>query len=282
MGIKNSRVYEEIVAGEYHIHNIKKCLFSGNTKYHNAKVVEFEASGLALLLDERIQSCEIDEFVYNEAAVHPALLLHPNPKRVLCLAGGMGGIVREVVKHKNIKEIVVMDEDPEVSKIISEFLPHMKLQNNEDDRLSVLFGSCLEYLESCETFDVIILDSPDSFSDSPYAALFTEESYNLIMEALNPNGILAIQLGAVHPATMSAFFDKKCALSKKFSFVAPYHVEVHSLGTSWGFALASKYKYKLDNNIIAGIKNNPLINSLSFFDYIAYKRMFLWPKHLKK
>jgi len=41
-----------------------------------------------LLPDGKVQSAEADEFVYHELLVHPAMLLHPNPKRVFICGGG--------------------------------------------------------------------------------------------------------------------------------------------------------------------------------------------------
>ncbi len=40
-----------------------------------------------LLLDGKAQSAEADEYVYHELLVHPAMLLHANPKTVF-VAGG--------------------------------------------------------------------------------------------------------------------------------------------------------------------------------------------------
>ncbi len=42
-----------------------------------------------LLLDGKVQSAEADEFVYHELLVHPAMLLHPSPKRVFICGGGV-------------------------------------------------------------------------------------------------------------------------------------------------------------------------------------------------
>lgn len=41
-----------------------------------------------LLLDGKVQSAEADEFVYHELLVHPAMLAHPNPRKVF-ICGGM-------------------------------------------------------------------------------------------------------------------------------------------------------------------------------------------------
>lgn len=41
-----------------------------------------------LFLDGKVQSSEIDEWVYHECLVHPAMLHHPNPKTVFICGGG--------------------------------------------------------------------------------------------------------------------------------------------------------------------------------------------------
>lgn len=46
------------------------------------QVVESVPYGRTLILDGDTQSTQLDEFIYHEALVHPALLAHPNPKRV--------------------------------------------------------------------------------------------------------------------------------------------------------------------------------------------------------
>ena len=59
---------------------------------------------------------------------HLPLTSHPNPKKVLVIGGGDGGVVREVLKHETVEEVVLCDID-EVS-----FASHRE---------------CLMYLTSC-------------------------------------------------------------------------------------------------------------------------------------
>jgi hypothetical protein len=57
-----------------------------------------------LFLDGKVQSSEVDEWVYHELLVHPALVMHPNPKTVF-ICGGEGTwqppgvVVHGVVDH---------------------------------------------------------------------------------------------------------------------------------------------------------------------------------------
>lgn len=42
---------------------------------------------------------------------HLAMMSHPNPKKVLVVGGGDGGVLREVVKHESVQEAVLCDID---------------------------------------------------------------------------------------------------------------------------------------------------------------------------
>src|SRR6266850_2130924 len=42
---------------------------------------------------------------------HIPLASHPNPKKVLVIGGGDGGVVREVLKHESVEKVVLCDID---------------------------------------------------------------------------------------------------------------------------------------------------------------------------
>ena len=42
---------------------------------------------------------------------HIPLASHPNPKKVLVIGGGDGGVVREALKHDTVEEVVLCDID---------------------------------------------------------------------------------------------------------------------------------------------------------------------------
>jgi predicted membrane-bound spermidine synthase len=42
---------------------------------------------------------------------HLPLASHPNPKKVLVIGGGDGGVVREVLKHESVEKVVLCDID---------------------------------------------------------------------------------------------------------------------------------------------------------------------------
>ncbi len=48
---------------------------------------------------------------YQEMIAHLPLTSHPNPKTVLVIGGGDGGVVREVLKHESVEKVVLCDID---------------------------------------------------------------------------------------------------------------------------------------------------------------------------
>ena len=51
---------------------------------------------------------------------------HPNPKDVLVVGGGDGGVIREVLKHKSVERVTLCDIDEVGKRII---LPSSVLQS---------------------------------------------------------------------------------------------------------------------------------------------------------
>jgi spermidine synthase len=54
--------------------------------------------GRCLVLDGKMQSAQHDEYIYHECLVHPAMLMHANPKSVFVGGGGECATVREVLR----------------------------------------------------------------------------------------------------------------------------------------------------------------------------------------
>lgn len=86
----------------------KKIEFSGKTAFQDMDVMELGSFGRCLVLDNKLQSAQCDEFIYHEALVQPALLLHPNPKRVFIAGGGEGATAREILRHKSVEQVIMV------------------------------------------------------------------------------------------------------------------------------------------------------------------------------
>ncbi|RHY24289.1 hypothetical protein DYB30_008440 [Aphanomyces astaci] len=170
----------------------EEVLFHGKSDFQDVLVFKSETYGNVLVLDGVIQATERDEFAYQEMITHLPLYSHANPKSVLIVGGGDGGVAREVAKHSGVEKIVMCEIDPKVTEVSRKYLPKMSA-SLEDPRLTLLFQDAAEYLRSgeCGKFDVIIVDSSDPVG--PAEVLFRSEFYENLKNALNPNGIVSTQ-----------------------------------------------------------------------------------------
>src|SRR4030042_3664010 len=141
------------------IHSIKQVLYSGRTEFQSVDIVDSAEFGTCLVLDGKIQSSECDEFIYHEALVHPAMLSHPNPETAFIAGGGEGATLREVLCHKSLKKVVMVDIDQQVVEICRRSLPTIHQNSFDDPRAEIRFTDARKYLEETNnTFDVIIID----------------------------------------------------------------------------------------------------------------------------
>ncbi|MFA6716492.1 MAG: spermidine synthase [Victivallales bacterium] len=173
--------------------NIKvtKELYNKRSKFQDIKLYETESCGKMLTLDGIIQFTESDEFAYQEMMTHPALFSHPNPRRVLVIGGGDGGILREIAKHDTVEEIDICEIDEDVINVCKEYVPSLAC-GFDDPRVSVHIADGGIFIkERRNYYDAIIVDSSDPIG--PGEALFQQTFYEGMKSALAPEGIIAAQ-----------------------------------------------------------------------------------------
>lgn len=120
--------------------------------------------GLVLALDGRIQLTERDESFYQEMISFIPLNAHRNPRRVLIVGGGDGGVAREAARHSCVEHIDLVDIDGMVVNLSREYLPFMAV-GLDHPKVSVHVDDGFHFLKECvtkgEKYDVIITDSTD-------------------------------------------------------------------------------------------------------------------------
>jgi len=216
------------------------------SKYQEIVVADLEDFGRSLILDGYIQSAELDEYIYHESLVHPAMVLHPNPRKVLIIGGGEGATLREVLKHRTVERVVMVDIDEDVVNVAKHYLKQMHMNAFDDPRAQVIIADGKEYIEKCsELYDVIILDLTDPYSAEISKELYTEEFYRKVYERLTNDGIAVTQAGN------SFFFEDVYDfvlnnIRKVFPLVFEYNVWIPSFGYACNFILGSK-KYDPHN-----------------------------------
>lgn len=173
---------------------VSELLFEVKTEHQHLEIFQTPFLGRVMLLDGVVQTTEKDEFIYHEMMVHVPLFAHPNPKRVLIIGGGDGGILREVLRHKNVEHVTQVEIDGSVIEMCKEYFPNHSQGAFDDPRANIVIADGKAFVAECQdTFDVIISDSTDPIG--PGEVLFTSDFYQDEKTCLNPGGIMVAQNG---------------------------------------------------------------------------------------
>lgn len=225
---------------DVYYHGVRKVLLHKRTPFQEMWIVETGPYGKSLILDGVWQSSTGDDFLYHEALVHPACVMHGAPKRALVLGGGEGATNRELLKWKSIEKVVMVDLDGDVVAACKEHLPEMHQGTFDDPRVELVIRDAVDYLDATPAgWDVIISDLTDPIEDGPSFKLFTKEYFEAAKRALRPGGYFLLQAGPVSPPVMTMHVRLVSTLKAVFGNVLSYNIFVPILGHAWGFILAS-------------------------------------------
>lgn len=300
-------------------------------KIHTRTLSEFQKIdvietyfGKMLITDGKTQSAQSDEFAYHESLVHPPLIQSAllaggtdgsdKPRSVFIGGGGELATAREVLRHRSVERVVMVDLDGKVIEVCKEYLPEWGGEQVANDRrLELIVGDAHAYLKDCkEQFDVIIMDISDPIEAGPGIMLYTQEFYRHCTTLLTPNGVFVTQAGVAESIppdhAVDGNNDTSCfgpifnTLGTVFDCVVPYSSNIPSFGSDWGFCMAFNSKEPVSSwtNIApetidsaiekritdiesAGKDGNAgPTDVLMFYDGVTHKRMFALTKPLRQ
>jgi len=129
-------------------------------------------------LDHVMQSRRYGDSAYHETLVHPAMFAHDEPKRVAIIGGGEGATLREVLKHRTVEQVIMVEIDEIMVNVSRQFLPEWSDCSNiqgstgscfDDPRAQVYYEDAIAWfitrfgknakVDPAERFDVIIMDA---------------------------------------------------------------------------------------------------------------------------
>jgi spermidine synthase len=263
---------------------VTKVYAFGRTKYQTYLVVEFDDLGKALVIDGKTQSAVVDEHVYHESLVQPAMVAHGSPRSVLILGGGEGATAREALKFPSVNRVVMVDIDEEIVNACKELLPEWHRGAFDDPRLKLVIDDAEHYVNTTsEKFDVVIADLVDPEEGGPAWRLYTKEFYELLKSRLNRGGVFVTQ--ATSPTLTSkvhaTIFNTVKAV---FRHAISYYVYIRSFEGLWGFVMGSddanlealRDMNDVDSRLASmGVKGN------RFYDSESHQSMFHAPRNVR-
>jgi len=237
---KNHLFVEMYSENEGHLHGFKQVLVEGRTDLQQVEIVDTCEYGRCLLLDGKMQSSQADGYIYHEFLVHPALITHPDPKRVLIVGGGEGATLREVLRHPGVNHVDMIEIDAKVIDFAKLHLAEWHQGAFADKRSHLIVGDGRRFIENTsEHYDVLIIDVSDPGSEGPAYLLYTIQFYQAAAKRLTPLGLIALQAessSVVHGEIMSSVYQ---TLKQVFPIVRGFEASIPSFDLPWGFCIAS-------------------------------------------
>lgn len=251
---------------------VDRLLYKEESPYQKIEVIENEYFGRILLLDGLVQTTERDEFFYHEMLIHPAFLVHPEPKEILIIGGGDGGALKEILRYP-VESVHLVEIDSQVIDVSQEYFPWLS-SGLKDRRTELVIAEGREWIESTDrTFDIVYVDSSDPVG--PSTTLHEKDFFQKVKQCLNKDAVIAAQAG-------SLFFQpeeiqkKNEFLKELFKYAFFYTSPVPTYpGGSWSFAFVSDETHPLQ------IKRDPS-EGLKYFNPDIHRAAFALPNFLKE
>jgi spermidine synthase len=215
---------------------LERTLESVQSQFQRIDLYQTSGMGKLLVIDGKVQLCELDEFTYHEMLAHVPLLCHPAPRRVMVVGGGDGGTMREVLAHPSVERAVLVEIDPEVVRVCREHLPTLSGRLG-DPRVEIVAADAAEYMRTARDFDAILVDSSDPVG--PSEVLFSGGFYSDLRQALTPQGVMAMQSGSPF-FYLEQIVGAVRGLKEQFRHVRPLIVPVPTYPSgTWSLVAAS-------------------------------------------
>lgn len=235
---------------------LDKVVYQTQTPYQNLVFTERLLGGgkepiYNFYINGRLQFSSLDEHIYHEFLVHPAMQASARHDSVLIIGGGDGLALREVQKWQP-QQVTLIDLDPQLVELFKAPLQHLpqhlaeKVQSLTLDSFNQpgvevinddAFIAIDTLLADKKTFDTIIVDLPDP-SHPDLNKVYSVNFYYRLKYLLNADGVIAIQSTSPFHAK-NAFISIAKTLTEAGFITEQYHQNVPSFG-EWGWTIASK------------------------------------------
>jgi len=155
-----------------------------------------------LFLNGKYKSSNITERAFHEALVHPAMFAHQAPKKVAILGRGETAVLREVLKHKTVEAVLMIEKDESLIDVIEEHMPALCDCSKQEGAADICLNDArteLKYMDALEffneiqdnnvqKFDVIVVNDIELKDNS-------KELIDSMIGSLTEDGIIVMYIG---------------------------------------------------------------------------------------
>ncbi|RLC64067.1 MAG: hypothetical protein DRI80_02335 [Chloroflexota bacterium] len=185
---------------------------------------------------------------FPEEVAHFPLLMHPDPRSVLLVGGGVAGDLREILKHP-VAGVTYVELDPLLIEAAQAHLPPEDAAVLNDPHVTLILSDGRLYVKAARrTFDVVILDLPEPATGA-LNRFYTQEFFEEVHAVLNPGGVFALGLPSAENYWSPELARRNASVYHTLHRVFP---EVIVLPGEHNFFLASDAPLETDPAVLAG------------------------------
>ncbi len=165
-----------------------------NSLYGNLCVVTTEGQYLFFTDGDPSLILPFPDLVQVETFVHLAALSHPNPRDILVLSGGAGGVLQELLSYDSVARIDYAERNPVLIELLEQLATQAATGELGDPRVHTHVEDGRRFLATAtQKYDIILVGLTDP-SDLQSNRLFTREFFELAKTRLHNDGILVTGL----------------------------------------------------------------------------------------
>lgn len=141
-------------------YHAKRFLFSGRSRFQKIDIIDNDAYGRMLLLDNNIQHTEYDSRIFNEALCGRAK--KAGLTTVLVLGGGSGQTVMSLLESERIEQVTVVEIDEMVVETCKRYIKGVR-EAFDDPRVRVAIDDAFRFVRFTHgEFEGAIIDLTES------------------------------------------------------------------------------------------------------------------------
>jgi len=202
------------------------------------EISELGNYGRCLIINDEIQLCEKQEYIYHEMIVHmPTMYLEKELQNVVIIGGGDLMALREVMKYDTIENVFLLEIDETIVDICEKYFNESKYE--DDTRVEIIYGDANDTIETIlENYegeiDLVVVDTTEDNENNN--SIDTPQFFTKCFDLLNNKGIV-VKNGRKFKNILDDDLDDKYTIS--------YNVDIPYFQEKYYFTIASNE----ENNI---------------------------------
>ena len=138
-----------------------------SSSFQSIAVYDHEFFGKIMTLDDVPSIASKTSYRYHESAAQAALCTHPDATRILIIGGGNGGLAAEVLRHKEVASVDIVEIDATVIQLVKQHFEGSEAVFG-DSRVRVHHADGYEFVRDAadSSYDIILIDALDALGNS--------------------------------------------------------------------------------------------------------------------